>query len=64
MRKKMLGFRKLLQALWQYLREMSGENDYARYRARALGQKVEPMSPGEFYLLKLHQKYSRISRCC
>ena len=60
----MLGFRKLLQALWQYLREVSGENDYARYRSRALGQKVEPMSPGEFYLLKLHQKYSRISRCC
>src|SRR5437016_4052426 len=49
MRKKMLGFRKLAQALWQYLREVSGENDYARYRARALGQKVEPMSPGEFY---------------
>ena len=60
----MLGFRKLVQTLWQYLREVSGENDYARYRARALGQKVEPMSPGEFYLLKLHQKYSRISRCC
>jgi len=60
----MLGFRKLVQTLWQYLREVSGENDYARYRARALGQKVEPMSSGEFYILKLRRKYSRISRCC
>ncbi len=60
----MLGFRKLVQTLWQYLREVSGENDYARYRSRALGRKVEPMSPGEFYLLKLQQKYSCINRCC
>lgn len=60
----MLAFRKLVQTLWQYLREASGENDYARYRSRALAENVEPMSPDEFYLLKLRHKYSRISRCC
>ena len=60
----MLAFRKLVQTLWQYLREVSGENDYARYRSRALGEKVEPVSPGEFYASNLHRKYSRISRCC
>ena len=60
----MLGFTKLVQTLWQYLREVSGENDYARYRSHALGQKVEPMSPSKFYLLKLQEKYSCINRCC
>jgi len=60
----MLRFRKLVQAVWQYVREVSGENDYARYRARALRQKTGPMSPTEFYLSQLDRKYSRISRCC
>ena len=60
----MLRFRKLAQAVWQYVREVSGENDYARYRARAFRQKTDPMSPTEFYLSQLHRKYSRISRCC
>jgi uncharacterized short protein YbdD (DUF466 family) len=60
----MAGLWNLLRIVWQYLREASGENDYARYRARALSRDAEPMTPGEFYLRQLRQKYSRINRCC
>ncbi len=54
----------VLVALWQYLCEVSGENDYARHCAyeRALGH--QPLSPKAFYLWKIHQQYSRINRCC
>ncbi len=54
----------VLRIIWQYLRELSGENDYARYQARALGQQAKPMPPGEFYVWQVSRKYSRISRCC
>jgi putative selenoprotein len=60
----MTRLRNLARAVWQYLREVSGENDYARYRARALAQSADPMPPAEFYLSRLRHKYSRISRCC
>ena len=60
----MTELRHLLRTVWEYLREVSGENDYARYRSRALAENAEPMSPGEFYISKLRRKYSRISRCC
>ncbi len=55
---------KIGQALWEYLREVSGENDYPRYRTRVLAQKDQPMTPQEFYLWHLRQKYSRLNRCC
>jgi Selenoprotein, putative len=58
------GLRKLLGGLWEYLREASGENDYARSRARALEQGAEILSPGDFYEEKLREKYSRPNRCC
>ena len=60
----MTDMRNVLRIIWQYLREVSGENDYARYQARALGQQAKPMSPGEFYVWQVRQKYSRINRCC
>jgi len=60
----MIRLQSIARIVWQYLRELSGENDYARYRARALGQGSRPMSPDEFYLWQLRQKYSRINRCC
>ncbi len=60
----MVQFKKVLTSLWTYLREACGENDYARYRARAPADRGCIMSPEEFYIWKLRQKYSRISRCC
>jgi putative selenoprotein len=54
----------IFRAAWNYLREASGENDYARYRARALAQEGPVMTEEAFYLWQLHRKYSRINRCC
>jgi hypothetical protein len=54
----------LIRTAWQYLREVSGEEDYPRYRARVLAQGKSPLAPGPFYLSQLRQKYCRISRCC
>ncbi len=60
----MLELQILMRTVWQYLREACGENDYARYRARALRKGSRPLPPDEFYLWKLRVKYSRVSRCC
>jgi len=49
---------------WNYLREVSGENDYPRHRERELALGRAPMTPQEFYLWKINRQYSRLSRCC
>ncbi len=54
----------LVRILWEYVREVSGENDYARYRARILAQGGRPLAPVDFYLSQQQHKYSRINRCC
>lgn len=53
-----------LRSLWEYLREVSGENDYARYRMRALAQGRPTMRPAEFYLSKQEHRYACINPCC
>jgi hypothetical protein len=55
---------KFLRALWESLREASGENDYARYRSFVLTLGQEPMTLQAFYLTRWEHKYSRSSRCC
>ncbi len=60
----MTQLQRLIQVFWEYLREATGENDYAHYRARALAGGGCPMSPKEFYVWQLREKYSRINRCC
>ncbi len=60
----MTGLRSRLGALWHFLREVSGENDYARHCAYELALGHQPLSPKAFYLRKIHRQYSRISRCC
>ena len=55
---------KVLRNFWQYLREVCGENDYARYRARALSRGERAITERAFYLEKLRHKYSRPCRCC
>lgn len=55
---------KVLRNLWHFLREASGENDYARYRTRVLAQGGRPMKPVEFYLWQQQHRYSRPNRCC
>ena len=55
---------KFLRSLWEYLREASGENDYARYRSHVLAHGEEPMTLQVFYLTRCEHTYSRPSRCC
>jgi len=56
--------RNKLRTLWEYLREVAGENDYLRYRNNTLAKDEEPLSPQEFYLRQLQRRYSRINHCC
>jgi hypothetical protein len=55
---------KFLRVLWECLREASGENDYARYRAHTLAGGREPMTLQAFYLSRWEHRYSRPTRCC
>ncbi|HUI43289.1 MAG TPA: CstA-like transporter-associated (seleno)protein [Terriglobia bacterium] len=55
---------RILKALWHYFREAAGENDYERYRLRALSRGEAPLAPGAFYIDCLNRKYSRPNRCC
>jgi uncharacterized short protein YbdD (DUF466 family) len=54
----------LLKSLWSYLREVSGENDYARYCVRMAAEGGHPLSQREFYESRQQEKYSRPNRCC
>ncbi|HVA01163.1 MAG TPA: CstA-like transporter-associated (seleno)protein [Terriglobia bacterium] len=56
--------RRLLYGLWQYLQEVSGQRDYARYRARTLMEGEKLLTPREFYQKQQEHKYSRPNRCC
>ena len=54
----------LLKSFWNYLCEVSGENDYARYCARIGAEGGHPVSRREFYENRQQEKYSRPNRCC
>jgi len=56
--------RNQLRMLWEYLREVAGENDYLRYRNSSMARGEEPLTPQEFYLQQVQRRYSRISHCC
>ena len=54
----------VIRTFWQYLREVSGEEDYPRYRSRVETRGEVPLPCDAFYLAQLGEKYSRINRCC
>lgn len=54
----------LLSAFWNYLREVSGENDYVHYQMRMRAEGQSPVSRREFYDQRQRHKYSRPNRCC
>lgn len=56
--------KKLALGFWQYLQEVTGQRDYARYRARALAAGEKLLTPSEFYRRQQEEKYSRPNRCC
>ena len=53
-----------LRRLWRFLREVSGEDDYARWCARAQARGDALPTPQAFYLDKIARKYRRPTRCC
>jgi hypothetical protein len=54
----------LCSSLWDFLRELSGEAAFERYRDAACASFVSSASSALFYIEYLEQKYSRPSRCC
>ncbi len=56
----------VLSRLWEILKQVTGEGDYARFckhlHARHPGMK--PPNEKEFYLSRLNHKYARPNRCC
>ena len=57
---------KRLQAAWAWLRRMSGDDAYERYRMHHLLQHPDaaPMSRREFCADEERRKWSGVSRCC
>jgi putative selenoprotein len=47
-----------------FLRELCGENDYDRYRTKALRQGGNLLSREAFFLENLEHKYARPNCCC
>jgi uncharacterized short protein YbdD (DUF466 family) len=55
-----------LRAAIRYLRQVMGEDAYARYccHLRATGRAAEIPTPERFYLESLERRYKGVSRCC
>jgi len=50
---------------WRGLREWCGDAAYEKYvNCAARKGQENPLSPAEFYVERLNQKYSRPNRCC
>jgi len=65
MRQIWKGIKEGIERVWQGLREWSGDSAYEKYRKCAARRGLEnPLSPTEFYVEQLNQKYSRPNRCC
>jgi uncharacterized short protein YbdD (DUF466 family) len=64
MRMMTTNLRKLASSLWNYLKEVSGENDYAHYKSRVEARGGRPVTAREFYRERQQQKYARPNRCC
>ncbi len=60
----MFRIRMLARIIWQLLVEACGENDYERYRERALARGEAALPAEAFFLERLERKYTRPSRCC
>jgi hypothetical protein len=62
--KNMAKVRQHLIEVWGLVRELMGENAYARYCDYVARRGGQPLGPQEFYVSELQRKYSRPSRCC
>ena len=57
---------RLLRSAWHFVRQVSGDDAYERYRAHVLqahgGQ--DAMTRAEYYKARTEQKWNRVTRCC
>ena len=62
----MSALRARLGALWGWVRRLSGDDAFERYRAHQLADHpgAAPMSRGEFYAHEQRRKWSGVNRCC
>jgi uncharacterized short protein YbdD (DUF466 family) len=57
---------KLLSALWQGIRQLSGDDGYERYLAHhaAAHHGIRPLQRGEWFARQQQQKWTGVKRCC
>jgi len=55
-----------LKQIWQYLRQVSGDDAYERYLAhhRQAHPGEPPMTPDQYFRNRQDEKWSKVSRCC
>jgi uncharacterized short protein YbdD (DUF466 family) len=55
-----------LRKIWQYLRQVSGDDAYERYLAhhRQAHAGEPPMTQEQFFRKRQDEKWSKVSRCC
>ena len=57
---------RLLCSVWYFVRQVSGDDAYERYREHMLqthaGQPA--MTRSEYYRVRTEQKWNRLTRCC
>jgi len=62
---------KPLKRFWQFLRQVTGDDAYERYREHYADahkqdshQGEAPLSRQQFFKLRQDEKWSKVSRCC
>ena len=55
-----------LKQIWQYLRQVSGDDAYERYVAhhRQAHPGEAPMTQEQYFRKRQNEKWSKVSRCC
>ena len=55
-----------LRKIWQYLRQVSGDDAYERYLAhhRQAHPGEVPMTQEQYFKKRQDEKWSKVSRCC
>jgi uncharacterized short protein YbdD (DUF466 family) len=55
-----------LKKIWQYLRQVSGDDAYERYLAhhRQAHPGASPMTQEEYFRKRQDEKWNKVSRCC
>jgi uncharacterized short protein YbdD (DUF466 family) len=55
-----------LRTIWNFIRELSGDDAYERYLARhnATHPEIPPLSRSQFFVREEERRWGGINRCC